>query len=138
MTEDDRYLRLLSIFHYALAALATLFALFPTIHLVVGIAFLCGAFKDPQGQTESPWIGWFFIAFASIWILVGLTFAFCVFLTGRSLQQKRRYMFCLVMAGLECVFMPFGTMLGIFTLILLLKDRIRPQFGVVDQAPAAV
>ncbi len=137
MTEDERYLSLLSIFHYALAALATLFALFPTIHLAVGIAFLCGAFKDPQGQVESPWVGWIFIAFASVWILCGLTFASCVFLTGRSLQRKRRYMFCLVMAGLECVFMPFGTVLGIFTLVVLLKDRVRELFGVIDQpAPA--
>ena len=33
-------------------------------------------------------------------------------------------MYCMVIASLECLFMPFGTVLGIFTLILLNKDSV--------------
>lgn len=32
-------------------------------------------------------------------------------------------------AGLECIFMPFGTVLGVFTLIALNKDSIKEMFS---------
>lgn len=132
MTQDDQYLRLLSIFHYVVAGLATLFSLFPTIHLVLGIAFVSGAVKDPKDPFPFLLVGWFFIAFASFWILSGLSFSTCVLLAGRNLKARRRYTFCLVMACIECIFMPFGTVLGIFTIILLLREKVKAQFGVAS------
>ena len=48
---------------------------------------------------------------------------------GRSLQQRTRYLYCLVMAGVECIFMPFGTVLGVFTIIVLMRDSVKPLFG---------
>jgi hypothetical protein len=133
VTQNEDYLKLLSIFHYVVAAMAVLFALIPTIHLVLGVAMASGALRDPKDPFPLALLGWFFILFASIWILCGLTFAVCVFLAGRSLQARTRYMFCLVMGGLECMFMPFGTVLGVFTLILLLKDDVKALFGVRGQ-----
>jgi hypothetical protein len=75
-------------------------------------------------------MGWFFIAFSSAFILTGWAFALCLFLAGRYLSQRRRYTFCLVMAGLACMFMPFGTVLGVFTIIVLLRDSVKELFGV--------
>ena len=37
-------------------------------------------------------------------------------------------MFCLVMGAVECVFMPFGTVLGIFTIIVLMRESVKPLF----------
>jgi len=42
-------------------------------------------------------------------------------------------MFCVVMAGIACMFMPFGTVLGVFTLVVLTKPVVRELF---DGAPA--
>jgi hypothetical protein len=39
-------------------------------------------------------------------------------------------MFCLVMAGIACIFMPFGTALGVLTIIVLMRDSVRELFGV--------
>jgi len=94
VTQDDQYLRLASIFHYVVAGMSALFSLFPCFHLVLGIAFVSGAMKDSTNPTDFPAIGWFFIAFASLWILSGLTFSICVFLTGRNISARRRYKFC--------------------------------------------
>jgi hypothetical protein len=33
------------------------------------------------------------------------------------------------MAGIACVFMPFGTVLGVFTIIVLMRDSVRRLFG---------
>jgi hypothetical protein len=37
-------------------------------------------------------------------------------------------MFCLVMASITCMFMPFGTVLGVFTLIVLMRPSVKPLF----------
>jgi hypothetical protein len=133
MTQDDQHLKLLSIFHSIVAAMATLLSLFPCFHLALGIAFVSGFLNDTENQADFPIIGWFFIAFSSLWILIGLTFSACVFLAGRNINARRRYKFCLLMACCECLFMPFGTVLGAFTIVFLVKDTVKAQFGV---APA--
>ncbi len=38
-------------------------------------------------------------------------------------------MVVLVMAGIECLFMPFGTALGVFTIIVLIRDDVKTMFG---------
>ncbi len=137
MTQDEHYLRLLSIFHYVVAGFATLFSLIPSIHLVLGIVMASGGLSDPKDPLPTVLIGWFFIVFASVWILCGLTFAACIVLAGRYLQARRHYTFCLVMACLECMFMPFGTILGVLTIITVLKPSVRTLFGLTDDGPAA-
>ena len=128
--QDLEHLKLLSIFHYVVAALAALFACIPLLHLVFGIAMVTGWEGIGNSDPMTGLMGWFFIAFASVFILGGWTFAVCLFLAGRYLSQQRRYLFCLVMAGLACMFMPFGTVLGVFTIIVLLRDSVKELFGV--------
>ena len=45
------------------------------------------------------------------------------------LQQRRRPTLCLVVAGLECMMFPFGSVLGVFTIIILLRPCVRQLFG---------
>ncbi len=112
-----------------LASIAGLFALFPCIHLVLGILMIRGKFGGAQSEQPFEAMGWFFVAIASVAILSGLTFAGLLVAAGRCLQARRRHMFCLVMAGLSCCFMPFGTVLGVFTLLVLLRDGVKAKFA---------
>jgi hypothetical protein len=64
----------------------------------------------------------------SLALLLGWTMAALTAVAGRSLTRRRRYTFCLVIAGLLCLWMPFGTILGVFTLITLTKPPVRAQF----------
>jgi hypothetical protein len=131
MTQDDEQLRLLSLFHYIVAGLAGLFSLFPIIHLVMGLFLVFGSesfFKDNHGQPPPTFIGWFFVIIASFFIICGLTFASLVLTAGRFLAKRRHYTFCFVMAGIECIFMPFGTVLGVFTIIVLSRESVKKLF----------
>ncbi len=133
MNQDQEHLRLLSIFHYVVAGLSALFACFPVIHLSVGL-FLILAPGKMTGSGEAPppaFIGWIFVVLAACFILAGWTFAACVFATGRCLAQRRHLLFCQVMGGIECAFMPFGTVLGVFTLLVLTRESVKPLFGVL-------
>jgi len=129
VTQDQEHLRLLSIFHYVVAGMAALFALFPIIHLAVGVAMVSGALQPTEGDEIPTFIGWFFVLFAGIWIVLGLAFAVLIALGGRALQRRQHYTFCLVVAGLACLMMPFGTVLGVFTIIVLLRDSVKELFG---------
>ncbi|HLP06836.1 MAG TPA: hypothetical protein VK178_01620 [Opitutaceae bacterium] len=135
MDQDHEHLRLLTIFHYVVAGIAALFACFPLIHLAVGLFFiLAPASMTGSGQPPPPaFLGWIFVIFASCFILAGWTFAACVLYAGRCLAKRRRLLFCQVMAGVECMFMPFGTALGVFTLLVLTRPSVKPLFD--DQRP---
>jgi len=80
MTEDERHLKLLSIFHYVVAGLAGLFACIPILHLAIGIAFIVAPHKfTDDGELPPAWFGWIFVILASTLIAVGWVFAGFVF-----------------------------------------------------------
>jgi hypothetical protein len=128
-TQDVEHLRLLSIFHYVVAGLAALFACIPSLHLFIGIAMVSGWGDFAEQDPMLGAMGWFFIVFASMFILTGWAFACCLAFAGRFLSQRRRYTYCLVMAGVACMFAPFGTVLGVFTIIVLVRDSVKSLFG---------
>ena len=127
MNQDLEHLKLLAIFHYVAAGMAALFACIPFIHFFMGLAFATGAFAETG--TEARPVGLVIMAIAGFVILAGWTFAALVAVAGRSLQKRQRYTFCLVMAGVECIFMPVGTVLGVFTIIVLVRDSVKALFG---------
>ena len=132
MNQDLEHLRLLAIFHYVVAGMAALFACFPLIHLTIGLVFIFAPEKmQPQHPNDVEvmrLVGSIFVAVASVVILMGWTLATCVFLAGRNLARRRRYTFCLVMAAIMCIFVPFGTVLGVITLIVLMRPSVKPLF----------
>ncbi len=131
MGQDEEHLRLLSIFHYIVGGLAGLFALFPIVHLILGLVFILApeAFA-PEGEEPPPaFLGWFFVVFAASFILLGWIFAVCVIVTGRFLARHRHWLFCLVMGAIECLFMPFGTVLGVFTIVVLMRESTKELFS---------
>ena len=83
-------------------------------------------------------IGWFFIVIACFLIVVGWAFAIGLFFAGRCLQQRRRHTFCVVMAALACLSVPLGTLLGVFTLIVLFRPGVKDLFAESGQPPLAV
>ncbi|HEU6449689.1 MAG TPA: hypothetical protein VFV23_14750 [Verrucomicrobiae bacterium] len=106
--------------------------MFPVIHLVVGILMV--VMPDKLGGKDAPpeFIGWIFIVFASLFILAGWTFAAFVVVTGRFLARRKHHTFCFVMAAVECMFMPFGTVLGAFTLAVLMQEPVKQLFQTAE------
>jgi hypothetical protein len=136
MNHDEEHLRLLSIFHYVVAGCAALFALFPILYLVLGlIMVLAPASFAGNGQPPPAFMGWIFIIMGVVFIILGWTFAGLVFAAGRFLARRKHYTFCLVMAAVECLFMPFGTVLGVFTIITLIREPVKPLFSARPSGP---
>jgi len=131
---DASQLRLLSIFHYVVAAITGLFSLFPVLHLVMGLAMVSGKLPMEPGASGTEafgpqLFGWFFVAFASAVIACGLILAGFMAYAGRCLAQRRRHLPCLVVAAISCMMMPVGTVLGVFTLIVLMRPSVKAAFA---------
>ena len=132
--QDAEHLRLLSIFHKVLACIVAFFGCFPLIHVGVGVLALFAGTSSPDGAPGIV-VGLFFILIGGCFVLAGWTMAGLLFYAGRCIEQRRRPTLCIVVAAISCAFMPLGTILGVFTLILLNKPSVRSLF---ETAPAPV
>jgi len=128
--DDEQHLRLLAIFHYVVAAIAALLALLPLLYLVVGW-FVLHAPPPKQGEPPPAIVGWVFVGFGLAAFLIGQFFAACVFAAGRCIRSRKAYWFVFVIACLQCGFFPFGTALGVFTIVVLSRRSIKEMFGVI-------
>jgi len=129
-SDDEQHLQLLSIFHYVVAGFAALISCLPIFHFTMGIVFFVIGITQSQesGGIPAALFGLFFAFIAGIIILIGWTFAICIAFAGRSLATRKRYTFCLVMAGVECMFTPFGTVLGVLSIIVLVRPSVKEMF----------
>ena len=131
MNQDVEHLRLLSIFHYIVAGLAGFFSFFPLLYTTVGAIFIFAArHGTPKPGEELPpeFIGWIFAVVGSLLFLLGIAIAICILIAGRSLAKHTRYWLAFVMACIECLFIPFGTILGVFTIIVLSRESVKELF----------
>jgi len=121
-------LEILSFFHYAVGALLGMLALVPfALHLVGS------AMADPTAEeavrTEGARVAEAFsTGCVGVAIAAGLVGGAVAVWTGRNLVRRRRYRHCLLGAGIECLFVPAGTILGAVTLSILLKPEVRSLF----------
>jgi len=131
MDKDEEHLKLLSIFHYVVGGIAAFFACFPIIHVLMGIAMLAGGFEEASSKGEFPvfLFGLMFVLLPGFIMMCGWALAICLIIAGRQLAKKKHYMFCLVMACISCIFMPFGTVLGVFTIIVLMRPSVKELFS---------
>lgn len=128
MKEKDReHLSLLATFHYIVAGMIGLFSCFALIYMAIGVGLVAGKIKS---EDATPlWAGWLVFAVGFLVLAAGWTVAGFMIAAGRSLKAHRRWTFCVVVAAVECMFMPFGTALGIFTLVMLNKTGMKKEFG---------
>ena len=125
--QEEQHLQLLAIFPYIVGGLTALFACFPLIHLTIGLVMVFGGFSG--NQAPPAFVGWLFIILGGGFFLVGQSLAICIIIAGRFLAQRRHYLFVFVVACCECLFMPFGTVLGVFTIVLLSRESVKSAFG---------
>ncbi len=129
MSQDEEHLKILAIFHYVVGGMAALFSCFFLIYLVMGIVFVTGAAFGHAKDAPPAFLGWLMIAFGGMLLLAGWSFAGTLVAAGRCLALRRHHTFCLVMGGVACLFMPFGIVLGVFTIVVLSRPSVQALFA---------
>ena len=127
---DADHLNLLSIFHFVGAGLALLALLFLLAHFALFHALL----SDPKmwnGKNQVPpppqflaVLKWFYLIFGAWFVASGILNV----LSGFFLRARQHRTFSLVVAGLNCIHIPIGTVLGVFTIIVLIRESVRELY----------
>lgn len=50
-------------------------------------------------------------------------------ISGIFLRKRKNWLFSIVIASLNCLQIPFGTVLGVFTLIVLLRESVKGSYA---------
>jgi hypothetical protein len=127
---DADHLNLLAIFHFVGAGLALLGILLLLAHFTIMHTFLANPeMWRNQKQTLPPAelfaiMKWFYLVIAVWFVGSGIL----NLISGLCLYTRKHRTFSMIVAGINCVHMPLGTVLGVFTLIILMRDSVREVY----------
>ena len=128
---DCEHLKLLAIFHFVFGGLALVGIGFLFVHYFI----MHTLFSNPdmwKSQTQAMPPKAFLDAFIWFYLFMGvllLTGLVLNVLSGLFLLHKRNRVFSLIIGGLNCLQIPFGTALGVFTIIVLSRDSVRELYS---------
>jgi hypothetical protein len=125
--KDAEHMRLLSLFHFIFAGAALLGLGFMVMHYMVMRTILSPEFERTH-NTGSPPPKEVIAILAVIYVIVGFFLILGLvlnLLSGLFLRKRKNRLFSLIIAGLNCVQIPVGTALGVFTFMVLSRDSVR-------------
>lgn len=128
--KDRADLSLLGTLHYGLGAVTGLFSCIPIVHVGLGLAMMLSPQSFTKGGEEPPpiWFGGlFFLIGLFVMLLGGLTSA-ALLRAGYLLKRARGHTFCTVVAVIELLNMPIGTLLGVYTLSVINRPGVKALF----------
>jgi hypothetical protein len=128
---DQEHLKLLSLFYYITGGITCLFSLIPLIHVAMGVIFvIISKTADRSANPPPEFLGWLFIIIGLGVILLGMAVGAAKIYAGSCIRTRRHYLFCLVMSAVICLMIPYGTILGIFSFLVLGRDSVKQLFSV--------
>ena len=128
MTPRDRkQLHLLSIFHYLVAFLEALSVAILIVSFSRGVGFVNG--RSPEIAGGSTSYGWALLGFSALGMVVGVGIAVLTFVAARMISERRAHSFCVVVAAINCIYFPFGAILGTLTIIVLKRPQVQDAFA---------
>jgi hypothetical protein len=135
---DADHLKLLAIFHFIGTGLAVLGILFLLAHYLVFHAFFTNPkMWENQKQAMPPVeifaiLKWFYLV-GGVWFV---TSGVLNLISGWCLCARKCRTFSMVVAGINCLHIPLGTVLGVFTIVVLIRDSVRELYEAGHPADA--
>jgi hypothetical protein len=126
---DERDLRLLSTFHYVLAAALGVLGCLPLVHVGLGLVMLFyPEALDGADQPPLRFIGGIFLVLGAAFAVFSWTTVALLIVAAQRLRRRTRWTFCFVVGAISCLFQPLGTVLGVFTIIVLSRPSVKALF----------
>lgn len=129
---SSQNLELITIFHYVVSAVIFLKGMTAFMFMGIGAIAMVTVMQqegpDPPAAAAMGLIGIIFFVIPIFFSAVTATIGTAVLIAGRRIAKRTHLTYCQIIAGLECLCFPYGTVLGVFTLIALTRDDIKTQF----------
>ncbi len=120
-----KHISTLSVLHYVYGALVCLGGFVALLFMGVGTFLSSDLVMDNGNEPPPAWLGGFFQAFGAGLFVVIEIWGILILLSGYWIGQLRNRTASIVFAALCLPSFPFGTALGVFTLVVLLNDDVR-------------
>jgi hypothetical protein len=138
--EDESHLRLLSVFHFVMGGLYTLGIGFIALHFffmrMIMMMPQSVAHSAPPGISTTPTppampqeAMIFLIGFYIVMGLIIAALAAGNILAGVWLRKRIQHSLTFVVAAINCAVFPFGTVLGVFTIIVLSRPTVKMTYA---------
>jgi len=132
---DSEQLRLLSVFHYVMAGVLFCFSCFALFYVAFGAVIVAQPQwldgPQPGGEPPPAAFGYLVMAVGAVLLFLGWTLAAVTFFSGRAIRKRRWRTFSIIVSGalcLICLWMPISAVLGICTLLVLLRPSVRARY----------
>lgn len=128
MNPAERHVDLLATFHYVVGGILVFFSFVPLLYFT----FIWRLLSNPEimrgEHPPPPFLGTILLAAGFLFAVMGWIYASLIIMAGRFLQKRKHRTYCLVAAALACLFQPFGTILGVFTIVILMRSDAAALF----------
>jgi hypothetical protein len=130
---DEEHLRLLSLFHFIKGGITAAFSLLGLLYfLFLGFIMKMGSRINMPSQSyneELPFefISYFFII-AGVIVMLFLFSGILQLVSGYYLKRKKYRLFSFIIGIIEILEVPYGTILGLMTLIVLSRDSVKRKY----------
>ncbi|MEM9162808.1 MAG: hypothetical protein AAGC54_07035 [Cyanobacteria bacterium P01_F01_bin.4] len=131
LNRDKEQLKLLSTFHYVVAGITGFSSLITVPHILIGLTTLSTPelFEETGSEFPTESFGWLFFGVGGTIFLIMLLLSISLIISAGSLRKRKNYWLSFIIACAACVFTPFGTVLGVFTLIVLSRQSVKQLYG---------
>jgi hypothetical protein len=122
---DDEHLRLLRIGYFVSAGQTAVFIPLGLFYAAMGVLIprLPGA-----GAPPPPFMSLFFGIFGTVITGIAVVATGLKLFTAIRLKERRSRTLCMITAALTCLEIPYGTALGIMTLVVLGRASVQREF----------
>ena len=138
---DEQHLNLLSIFHFVWGGLIALGACVGLLYSVIGMFVMAAPMPPPMpprpggapavpGAAAAPqFIGSMFTCIGTTIVIVGWVYGLLNIYSGICIRARKASVFSLILAGFNCMQVPLGVALGIFTFVVLSRDSVKALYA---------
>jgi hypothetical protein len=130
---DEEQLRLLSLGYMISGGFAACLSLFGLMYVLMGVIMGAAFSHLPEtpsrvGQQPPAFIGWIFACIGLVMFVGLIAMAAAKFRVAWCIRHRKSRTFCMVIAAIGCLEIPYGTLLGVFSFLVLGRDSVARLF----------
>lgn len=127
-----RHLSTLSILHYVYGAIICLVGLSMLGLVFVGLWLNSPWMQEQMVDGPQPFVGTILSGLGLVLLVVVETLGILNLVSARMIDRRKSRTFSQVVAALNCLSIPFGLALGIFTFVALADPEVSREYGIAD------